>query len=101
VSVELVIALLVGVSGATAGVYTVWASRANRRADVAQTVTGMFQTLAGELRAELDAEKLRRQALEAKVNHLEVVNASLRRHNEILSAQVVNLGGTPLPMPEE
>lgn len=93
--------------GSIAAIITVIASRQSRQTDVTETVTGMFHQLAEGLRKDLtrareDLEKERaaRILLGERFGKLEDLYHKLRRHNEMLSSQVVDLGGRPLPMPD-
>jgi transposase-like protein len=54
-----------------------------------------------QLRDDLATVKGEVETLRIQIDRLERQNRALRRHNEILTAQVIDLGGVPLAMPED
>ncbi len=104
---ELWVVLLGGISMALAA-YGIWSSRKNRKADVGHTVNEMFDRLAQGLErriTSLEGEStLTTTELAETRDELARVRAEnrvLRNHNRLLTEQVVSLGGTPRPMPDE
>ena len=74
------------------------ASKANAEGEASlATVTLAW---AQELRQEITDLKARVTALDKAIATVEEENRLLRRHNELLTDQVIGLGGTPVPMPE-
>lgn len=65
-----------------------------------RTVSGIVLEWANQLSEDVERVTRRLSELEDEVKSLKRENAKLRRHNELLSTQVRDLGGKPWPMPE-
>lgn len=63
------------------------------------TLAGVVVRWANDLARDVERVQSRLAELEAEVETLRAENALLRRHNELLSGQVRQLGGVPFKMP--
>lgn len=112
---SVLIALITGVLGPVLAVVVVWwrdrirartgAVKDLREAqklamDGEATLAGATLAWATQLRSEISDLKSEVGALRGTLRDVQEENLKLRRHNALLSAQVVDLGGKPLPMPD-
>lgn len=113
---DVVVAFISGLAGPVAVVIAKALMDRRSRADVARaeegseeeialggdplTVSGIVLKWAHQLKEDVERIQRRIGELEAEVEGLEAANRLLRRHNELLSLQVQELGGVPWRMPE-
>lgn len=65
------------------------------------SLAGATLVWARELREELANVKAEVSGLNARLEDVQRENRRLRRHNELLTTQVIDLGGVPVAMPDE
>ena len=111
--VKLLIAFITGLAGPVAVIFarariekgaTATATEPTRRrgettADP-KTVSEVVLGWATKLSEDVHTVQGRLKEMEQEIEALKRENAKLRRHAELLSGQVVDLGGKPWPMPE-
>lgn len=86
------------VSGVVAIIVTglgIWFGRRKNRADIAATYVDAAAKLVEPLTTRIDEQDEHIASLEAEVAEVRDENRKLRRHNQILFAEVIENGGVP------
>lgn len=65
------------------------------------SVAGVILSWAQRMEAQVKTLEGKVKALEDELGAVKREAAKLRRHNELLTSQVIDLGGVPVPMPGE